>query len=283
MATETTLTSAKAWSPDVSAFVPGEVIPEALILQHSTVAGRIEGDEPVLRVAFVDDAEATFVAEAAEIPEADPALSEVLVVTSKIAQLVRLSREQHVQPGAANELSESVRRAVVKKANAAFLTQPKPTSPAVAPPAGLLNISGIVNGGAVAANLDGLVDTLATLEANGGTPSGIILSPTAWASLSKFKAGTGSEVGLLGAGTEAAQRQLLGVPVTVSNALTGANGIIVDRTAVASAVGDILVAQSDQAYFSSDSVALRATWRIGWNLVHSDRIAKFTVTAPSAG
>ncbi|MDV6291502.1 phage major capsid protein [Rhodococcus aetherivorans] len=281
MATETTATSAKAWSPDVSAFAASEVIPDALVLETSTVVGRIEGDEPAVRVAYVDDAAATFVAEAATIPEADPALSEVLVHTGKVAQLVRLSREQYSQNNTAALLSESVRRAVTKKANQAYIAQAAPTAPAVTPPAGLLNVTGIETGGAVAADLDGLVDLIATLEGNGATPSHILVDPVAWASLRKFKTATGSAQTLLGAGTADATKSLLDLPVIVTPALTAGTGLVIDRTAVVSAVGDVQLAVSQDVYFASDSVGIRCTWRFGANVVRPDRIGSFTVTDPA--
>ena len=77
--TETTLTSAKAWSPDVTGVAPDIAVPDALILKTSTVAGSIEGDAPAVRVQYIDDATAGFVAEGAALPEADPNLSEALV------------------------------------------------------------------------------------------------------------------------------------------------------------------------------------------------------------
>lgn len=279
MATETTLTSAKAWAPDKGAFNPAEAVPTALILQHSTVAGVIEGDEPALRVAYVNDDAASFTVEGVEIDEANPGLDEAVVHTAKITQLVRLSREQFYQEGASRELSESVRRAIVKKADQAFLTQLAPIGPAVAPSAGLLNITDIETGGPVAANLDELIDLVATLEANGGSPSGIILDPVAWASLRKIKAATDSAMGLLGAGTNDSQRMLLDLPVTVSNALTEGSGVVVDSSAIVSAVGPVRVDTNDSVYFTSDGVALRATWRIGWTAVRPNRIGSFTVTA----
>lgn len=282
MATETTVTSARAWAPDVTTFAAADVIPDALILQASTVSGSIEGDDPALRVAYVDDAAAEFVAEADPIPEANPALNEVTVYTGKVSQLVRLSNEQYRQAGTAGTLSQSVRRAVITRANQAFLTQAAPTSPAVTPPAGLLNATGIEDGGAVADDLDALVDLFATIEANGGQVSHLIMAPDAWASLRKFKTGTGSAAGLLGAGTEDATRMLLDAPVIVSSAMTDGTGLAIDRGAVVSAVGPVRVATSEHAYFSSDSVGLRCTWRIGWNLVRPDRVGKFTVTAPTA-
>ena len=282
MATETTITSATAWSPDVAGFAPAEVVPTALILQTSTVAGRIEGDEPALRVAYVDDAAATFTAEGTPIPEADPGLDEVLVYTGKISQLLRLSREQYVQNGTAAQLSASVRRAVITKANEAYIAQPAPAGPAVTPPAGLLNIDGIEAGGAVAGDLDALIDLVATLEGNGATPSHIVVDPTGWASLRKFKSGTGSALGILGAGTADAERRLLDLPVLVTPAMTAGSGLVIDSSAVVSAVGDVQVATSPHVYFNSDAIALRCTWRVGWNVVRPDRIGEFTVTDPDA-
>lgn len=281
MATETTVTSARAWSPDVNSFAAAEVVPESLILQTSTVSGSVEGDAPAVRVAYVDDAAATFVAEGDVIPEADPTLAEVLVFTGKVSQLVRLSREQWQQEGVAAVLSDSVRRAVIKRADEAYLTQAKPTAPAVSPAAGLLNISGIVNGGAIAGSLDGLVDAIATIEGNGGQATHIVLAPNAWASLRKFKAASGSAQGLLGAGTHDSVRMLLDLPVLVSSAMPSNTGLVIDRSAVVSAVGNVLVAQSEHVYFAADSVALRCTWRFGANLVRPNRVAKFTVTAPA--
>lgn len=280
MATGTTLTSATGWSPDLSTFAAQDVIPDALILQTSTVAGRIEGDAPAVRAAYVDDAAATFTAEGADIPEADPTLAEVLVYTGKVSQLVRLSREQWVQAGSPTMLGDSVRRAVVKAANTAYIAQAAPTSPALTPPAGLLNITGIVNGGAVATSLDALVDAFATIETNGGSPTHIVMAPDAWASLRKFKTATGSALGILGAGTNDADRRLLDVPVLVTSAVTSGTGLVIDKSAIVSAVGPVLVAQSEHVYFGSDSIALRCTWRFGANVVRANRIAKFTVTAP---
>jgi HK97 family phage major capsid protein len=281
MAAETTLTSAKAWSPDVNAIAPDVAVPDALILQTSTVAGSIEGDQPAVRVQYVDDAAASYVAEGATLPEADPNLAETLVYSGKIAQLIRLSREQWSQPNASQLLSVSVARAVTRASNAAYISQVAPTGPAVTPPAGLLNVSGIVSGGAVAANLDGLVDLLATLAGNYSNPSHILLSPLAWASLRKFKIGTGYAGSLLGTGATDAQRFLLDLPVIVDPAVPSNSGLVVDKTAVVSAVGPVMVATSDQVYFAADSVGVRCTWRFGQNVVKPNRIGKFTVTAPA--
>ena len=278
MATETTLTSARGWSPDVTGIAPEDAIPDALVLLTSTVAGHVEGDAPAVRVTYVDDAEADFVGEGGVISEADPDLAEVLVYTGKVAQLIRLSREQWVQDSTSGLLSSSVERAVTKRANLAYLTQVAPTTPAVTPPVGLLNVPGIVDGGAVATNLDALVDLVATLEDNDGTPSHWILSSTAWARLRKLKTGTGLASSLLGAGTSDTVKMLLDLPVLTTPAMTANAGMLVDKNAIVSAVGDVMVAQSEHAFFSSDSIALRCTWRFGQNVVKPNRIGKFTVS-----
>lgn len=276
----TTSTTAAAWSPDVHTFAPADVIGDALVLSTSTVSGRVEGDEPMLRVAYVSDDDAQFVAEGAPIDEANPALSEVTVATGKVATLVRLSREQYVQQQTAGLLSDSLRRAVVKKADTAYLTQPAPTSPAVTPPAGILLDTGIEAAAAnIDTDLDPLVDLVAALETNGATPSGILLAPDTWAALRKIKTATGSAATLLGAGTQDAAMSLLGLPVRVHSAVPAGTGVVYDRSAIVSAVGDLQLAVSTDAYFASDSIAVRCTFRFGAALVRPDRVGTFSIAA----
>jgi HK97 family phage major capsid protein len=88
----------------------------------------------------------------------------------------------------------------------------------------------------------------------------------------------GSAQSLVGAGTDAAVRQLLGVPVLVSAAMTANTALVVDSTAVLSAYGQLQLAISQEAYFSSDSVGVRATWRFGQKIVDPARVVKLTVT-----
>jgi len=283
MATESTLTSATAWSPDVTAYAPLDVVPDALILLTSTVAGAVEGDAPAVRVAYATDAAAGFVAEGAAIAEADPGLDECVVYTGKVSQLIRLSREQWLQPNTSTMLAASVARAIAKAGNTAYLAQGAPVAPAVTPPAGLLNVTGIETAAAdVVGNLDNLVDLIATLETNGAAPSHLLIAPDAWAEVAKMKLGTGYNAALLGAGTEATERRLLGLPVIVTPAMTSMQGMVVDRSAIVSAVGPVTVATSEHVYFNTDGIALRATWRFGANVVHPDRIGSFTVAAPGA-
>ncbi|PND54344.1 phage major capsid protein [Mycobacterium sp. ENV421] len=276
--TATTINSDAAWRPDQFAFSAADVIPDALIIQCSTKAGVIEGDQPVVRVAYIDDADAEFVAEGSEIPESEPDLAEVLVATGKVSQLVRLSREQWMQQGTSEQLAQSVARAVTRRADLAFIQQVAPTPPAIGPSAGLLNVADVVDIGDVSDNLDALIDGIAELQENLSNPTMIVLSPSAWAEFRKLKVGgTETNSSLIGAGTSDAQQLLLSLPVLVNVAVPSNTGLIIDKSAVVSAYGTVNVATSDHQYFSSDSIAVRCTFRLGQNVVRPSRIAMFTV------
>lgn len=275
MAIQTTPASPKAWAPDQTAFVPGDVIPDALILQTATVVGAIEGDEPAIRVPFVaDDGVVGFIAEGAEIPDADQEFDEVVVLTGKVAALGKYSFETLAQPEAARMVVESLSRSVVTKANQAYLGN----ADAAPGPTGLLNTPGIVDFETpIADDLDLLVDAVSFIELDGGTATHIIANPTAWATLSKLKRGADSNESLVGAGTVAAERALLGLPVLVTPAMPAGSLLVVDQSAVIGAQSPVRVARSDDAYFSSDSIGVRVTWRLGWKVMYGSRVAKLTI------
>jgi HK97 family phage major capsid protein len=274
--TATTANSAAAWAPDQFTFAAADAVPESLYVTCTTVAGSIEGDQPSVRAAYVVDDEATFTAEGSPIDEAQPGLSEVLIHTAKVTQLVRLSNEQYRQTSTPAQLSQSVSRAITRRADIALVAEPAP-SPGVAPVAGLLNTSGLVDGGEVSGSLDALVDLIAELQTNLSTPTHVLLDPLGWASFRKFKTGTAYNSTLLGAGTTDAQALLLSLPVVVNVALPAYSGLVIDRNAIVSAVGQVNIATSSDVYFDSDSVGLRATWRVGHAVVRPNRCGKFTV------
>lgn len=280
--THTTATSAPAFRPDLFEFSPVDVIPEALILQLSTVAGAVEGDEPSVHVGYIDDATAVFKAEGADLDEAQPGLNEVTIHTAKLTQLVRLSREQYYQGGTPDQLAMSVNRAIVRRSDVAFLAEPAPVGPAVAPMAGLLNVTDVVEGGEVASDLDVISDLIATLEDNLAVPTAIVVDPLGWSEIRKLKIGTDYNATLLGAGTSDAQQMLFSLPVYVNRGMTDYSGVIVDRSAIVTAAGSVQTATSEHAFFGSDGVGLRATWRFGHVVVRPERIGKFTILGPGS-
>ena len=209
-------------------------------------------------------------------------MGEVLIHTAKASQFITLSREQYSQRGTAQQLSDSVRRALTLRGDIAFVAEPAPTPPDVAPMVGLYNASDIVEGDEVSTSLDSLVDLIAQLQRNKAIPSRILLDPLGWAEFRKLRIGTAYNQSLLGAGTEDAAQLLLSLPVLVNIALDAYTGLVVDKNAVIAAVGNVQVATSEHAAFQSDAIAVRATWRFGHAVVRPERIGKFTIAQPGS-
>jgi HK97 family phage major capsid protein len=273
----TTPTSAAAWRPDEFVFAPVDVVGDAIILQTSTATKQIEGDAPSVRAAFVVDDQAILVPESELIDQAAPQLSEVVIHTSKVSMLIKLSKEQYLQAETSAQLALSVSRALVRRADIAYLAEPAPTGPAVAPVAGITNVAGIIDGGSVVNDLDVLVDLVAALQANLGTPTAFVVGPLGWAELRKFKTASTFNTSLLGAGTEDAQQMLLGLPVLVNRAITDYSGLVLDQLAVVNATGPVSISTSLDRYFDEDCIAIKGTWRTGHAVVHPTRIGKFSI------
>ena len=270
MAIKTTPTSPAAWRPDTTAYTATDAISDALILQTSTLVGSIEGDAPSVRVPFVqDDATVSIVAEAAEIPDAAQAFDETVVTTHKLSTLGKYSFETLAQPEAARLVVDSLSRSIANKANAVYLGN-------ASAPTGLLNTSGITDAGTITTDLDELIDAVSGIEADGGMATHIVASPTAWSFVAKLKVEPTSAQPLLGAGTSATQRQLLGLPVLVSASMPAGDLLVLDKNAIVAAQSPLRLARSEDAYFSSDVIAIKLVWRIGWSVMHESRIGKLT-------
>lgn len=275
--------SAQAFAPDqISSYSPTDVLESAAILALSTKGGDIEGDAPALRVPFVIDGAADVFAEGADITDAaDVDLDEITLNTVKVAKLVKVSREQADQQDAAGRIAESIRRAIVAKADALFLSAAAPVAPATTPAAGLVNQI-TTSGGTVGktAGLWAIYDAVASLEAEGGSGSHLLFHPEDYAILAKIPDQVDSARPVLGAIGQATGRTIAGLPVITSRYATKGKGLILDRAEIVSAYGALQLARSDQYLFGSDSVAIRATWRIGWGIPRPTRAGRLlTVSA----
>ncbi|BAH52241.1 phage major capsid protein [Rhodococcus opacus] len=278
MAINTTPNSPRALSPDVTYIAAADTIPDALVYQAATVAGAIEGDAPSIRVPFVKDAGTVgFVAEGDLIPDSGPDLDEILVQTGKVAAFASISNEMRNNGSATSSLlSNGLAIAVQKKADAAFLSN----AAANPGPTGLLQLTGISDGGMLDADLDVFTDAIATIETQGGRASQFIMHPATWAAIAKLKVTTGSAqtVVNLSSPEGAPIRSLGGVPVIVTPQAPTTAILGVDRTTIIAAASRLALAISDQPLFQSDSTAIRVTWRTGWNVLDPKRIVKITVT-----
>ncbi|MEB3032289.1 phage major capsid protein [[Mycobacterium] nativiensis] len=269
--------SPKGWAMDVQGIAPEAVIPQALILQCTTKGGEVQGDAPVVRVPRIKIIDAGFVPEGNDIPESDPELSEQLIKTGTVAELLKVSRDQLVQNSAASLISHEMRRSLIHKSDTAFLSQPAPTAPAEFPPGGLLSYA--TDAGPLTGDLDALVDAFAEIEAlPGGVVTHVLAHPSAYATLRQIKKATGSNEALLGAGTQAGEKSILGVPVLTTNAMPSDKIMALDKNYIVSAYSNLELARSDDFYFNSISVALRASFRFGAGLLESEAAQVLTVS-----
>lgn len=276
----TTPNVASGWRPDqIHYFDADKILGDSLYLSATTKGGDIQGDAPSLLVPYVDDADsADFVAEGAEISTDDPDLDQVQVFTRKIARMVKLSREQFGQDGTAATVAASVKNDLIRKMDRALLRQDAPTAPAVAPVAGLVNTTGLVEAeDPITTDLDPLIDLLVELQANDAAPRVIVVDPLAFGALAKLRKGEGSNEGLLSGANDALTFPLLGTQVSVSNAMPASTGVVIDPAAIISAFSQVEIATDESAYFTSDSVAVRAIVRVGHQVVRPARLGKFTV------
>ncbi len=258
--------SPKAWAMDVQGIAPEQVIPQALVLQCTTKGGEVHGDAPMVRVPRIKIIGAGFVPEGSDIPESNPELGELLIKTGTVAELIKVSRDQLSQDSASSLISHEMRRSMIYKADTAFLTQPAPVAPAEFPPGGLLSYATVA--GTLTGDLDALIDVASAIEAlPGGVVTHILAHPTAYAKLRQIKKATGSNESLLGAGTQPGEKSLLGVPVLTTNALPSGGVLVLDKNYIVSAYSTLELARSDDYYFNSISVALRASFRFGAGLL----------------
>lgn len=277
MTAVTTPTTPTAWSPDVTFYRADEVVDAALIMQIGTFAGSIEGDAPSVRVPWVrTDPEASFTPEGEVIPEGTGSFDETVITTSKLASLGRFSRETLAQPSAAQLIINSMRRGLTDKADRAFLGSE-------GDPVGLLGVDGVNDGGVIGADLDALADALVTIESAGGTASAIVAAPDAWGALAKMKSGADSAQPLLGAGTEATERRLLGVEVRTTDAMPANTLLVLDSASVLTVHGQVQLARSEHAHFDSDTVAIRLLFRVGWAVMRPERLVRLTTTGVAEG
>jgi len=107
--------------------------------------------------------------------------------------------------------------------------------------------------------------------------SALVVDPLGWSEIRKLKISSAYNATLLPAGNADTQPSLFSLPVSVNRGMTDYSGLVIDRSAIVSATGPVLIATSEHAYFDNDGVGLRATWRFGHVVVRPERIGKFTI------
>jgi len=262
----------QGWAQSVvSDFDPDDVMQTALVQVAATKAGEIEGDTPTVIVPYVrTDPPAAVVAEDNTISTTDGEYDQIEISTSKVAVVTRISNEVANHPNAAARIARAVSRSVTTKADTNFT-------------AALLAVDDVATagdlGGTTDPNLFAAYDAVGAIEADGGQATHLLINPVDWATLCKLPTATGSNMSLLADVHDAAARALAGVPVIVHSAMPQGTALMLDRSEVVAAVGPLKLARSDDAFFTADAVAIRATFRSGVAVVRPTRLQKLTIAA----
>lgn len=278
MATIVTTDAKGIWG-DSTLLRPEDVLTDALIVSQAQQATPINGDSEQVRVPYIGaDAQATITAEGAEIQESNPDVDEMTFKTVKLALLCRVSNEAATSSVANNLIANSVRRAVTAAADQLFINGSKEHP----------DVSGLLQGGSamqrgeitgsVADGLDSLLRVIGRIGDVGGTPSALILGYGTWMRLLRLKNGMGDYLVPRDA-ANAPTPSLYGIPCVFTPAMPLNTILVHDRAETFASCSDITVTTDSSHYFSSDSLAVRCTFRLGWGVVRPDRFGLLTVKA----
>lgn len=258
-----------------TAFPSTDAIPDALVHSQSRVSAVIEGDSPALHVPYIaTQSTAQIVKEGDAIPEGGAAASEMIVYTRKVASIETITNEAKSSEQMTQMLTASLNTAIMDKANAVFLQNPKPSGETS--PTGLFNLDN-VNTGTLSGSLDAIVEGIAAVSSKGGTPTSIIMNHGTWAKLLLLKYKDGRPM-IAPSVADSPTPMLYGLPVVLTKAAPDSKLLINDANEVISAVGSVNLNGSEDAEFSKDKYMLRGTFRLGWGVIHPDRLAVITVT-----
>lgn len=205
------------------------------------------------------DAAAQWVAEGAEINPDDPTLSETKIQFAKVAALTVVSSEmaKDSSPEAQKIIGDSITRSMIARINEAYIRD----MPAPAPK-GLLSLTtaNAVSTDTSLANLDIFTEAYGMALSFGRNLTGWLVNPTDRTTIARLKDQAGSNRKLL-----ENPNIIEGLPVFPNhNVPLGTAWGIDARYNFTGLRQDVELAISEQAFFSSDRLAIRATARVGF-------------------
>lgn len=269
---------------DVSGLLPGEygdliVQPleqesRAILASTSVLTSANTFHIPVL----TSEATANWYAEGDDMSGEDPSFQELTVTPAKIGRVVLISHElaSDSTPDAQQTVGNSIARAIAAGVDEAFFGNL--ASPA---PAGLEALPGAspVNAGTAWTNVDPFAEAVAASENAGGTITTFIANPTDALVLAKVKKQSGSNEPLLGLdATSPGARRILGVPMLVSPKVTAGTIWGIDKNYSHVVIrDDVNIVVSEDAYFATDQVAVKARMRVGFGFSHPAALVKISL------
>ena len=287
----TTTSASPIDTPELATFVWDKLYPESVMLTAG-IKVISTSRESLLFPAVVTAVDPTWTAEATDIPEGDPAWTQVSVTPSKLGHRVVISNE--ALDDAPIDLMGWIQAHVMKmmglKLDAGLLEgHPAPGAPGAT---GLKYTQGVqnidvmgTNGGALT-DLDPIAEAISALEQANAKPSALVMAPEVW-----FLAETLKDANrryLLSPSqdpTQAPSRSLFGVPVFTSSQLstnepkgTATNTTSIycfDKSQVVLVRRADVTLEVDRAqYFSSDQSQLRAKLRAQMVIPNPQAVAR---------
>lgn len=225
------------------------------------------------------DAAAAWTPEGSEITPDDSAFGEIVVTPLKVAAMSVVSRElaDDSTPSAQLIVGESLAYSIARRADAAFFGTTTADGPN-----GIGSVAGVseVDTGGSIADLDVFAEAISKAEVEGAQLTAFVAHPDDVLVLSKLRKLDGSNEPLLNVDpTQATRRQVLGVPLVSSPAVSPGSiwGIPASKVFVVIRE-DVRLDVDRSAFFSSDSVAIRATMRAGFAFPHPAAVVHITDT-----
>ncbi|ASE57192.1 phage major capsid protein [Corynebacterium jeikeium] len=264
--------------PDVVATVIEKPVMEqslAALLSQQMQTDR----ESVIVPTVTKDPTARWTAEGAEITTDDMEMKPLVIRPAKVAGLTVVTRElaDDSSADAANLVGSGLTRDIVRQIDAAYFGALE--APA---PSGLAALEGTteIKAGTAFSSLDPFIDAMQAAQSQGHPLTAYAANPADVAALAKIKKATGSAERLLTTERDATGqlvRHIDGVPLMATPhvekgtiwGIPSTTSIFVRRT-------DTRVEVSDQVYFSSDRIAIRAIMRVGWGVINPAAIIKLT-------
>lgn len=252
------------------------LIDQSITAQVATVT---QTDAPSVRFPkWVSDPTVSWTAEGDEIQQSEPDLDEVNVYFSKTAGLFVCSRElfDDANTEAINEIGNGLVRQMANSIDAAmFATKPLPEP---AQP-GLASTTPVDIDGATD-SLDPFFEAQSIAEGEGMQVDTFVCHPTTALNIATLKESANSNRGLLQPdATLPGVRTIGGTPLLVSKHVEPGVVWSIPKPAVRLVIRkDAEVIASDQAYFSSDRIAIRGTMRVGIAHLAPQAITRITMT-----
>lgn len=256
----------------------GELVVQPV--QRQSVAMQVSTVVPTMSASFripiiTTDSSAAWTPEGEEITPTNPGVDELDIVPKKLAALTIISNElaNDSSPEAQQVVGDSIARDIARKVDAAYFTNTTLNGPD-----GIASVAGaqLVDGGGAYTNTDPFAEALSKAEVVGANITAWVAHPDTVLTLSKLKIGTGYNLPLFGPDVSVPTgRSILGRPLywapTVAEGVVW--GIPQDRTYVILR-NDVDLVVDQSAYFSKDSVGIRATMRIGFGWPHEQAVVK---------